>query len=177
MDRGPPPWLDGLMASAGEAQATAREALMHAYLEAWNLHDPDAVAAFFAADGVYDDRGAGAMLYGATAIRAHVASVMAAFSNLRFELVRAAHGEDFTAGEWTAAMTHSGELDGLRSTGRRVNSAGVDVATLDERGQVEHLVSYYDGAAIMRDLGLLPARGSRVERALLRAASILPRRS
>ncbi|MGH2980812.1 MAG: ester cyclase, partial [Solirubrobacterales bacterium] len=98
-------------------------------------------------------------------------------SDLRFELVRAAHGEDFSAGEWTASMTHSGEFEGLRATGRRVSSAGVDVATLDERGQIVHLVSYYDGAEVMRDLGLLPPRGSRVERALLRVASILPRRS
>ncbi|MGH2981243.1 MAG: nuclear transport factor 2 family protein, partial [Solirubrobacterales bacterium] len=71
------------MATAGEAEATAREALVHAYIEAWNLHDPDAVAAFFAADGVYDDRGAGAVLYGSAAIRAHVAAVQAAFSDLR----------------------------------------------------------------------------------------------
>ena len=113
---------------------------------------------------------------GVNEIRAHVASVQSGFSDLHFELQRAAHGEDFTAGEWTATMTHSGELEGLRATGRRVSSAGVDVATLDEKGQITHLVSYYDGAAIMRELGILPPRGSRLERALVRAASLLPRR-
>jgi steroid delta-isomerase-like uncharacterized protein len=165
------------MAGVGEAEATAREALMHAYLEAWNLHDPDAMVAFFSSDAVYDDRGAGTVARGQNQIRAHVAAVQAAFSDLRFELRRAAHGEDFTAGVWTATMTHSGELEGLRASGRRVSSAGVDVATLDEKGQITHLVSYYDGAAIMRELGLLPARGSLVERAFVRAASLLPRRS
>jgi steroid delta-isomerase-like uncharacterized protein len=164
------------VASAGPAERTAREALMHAYLEAWNLHDPNAVAAFFAPDAVYDDRGAGTVAGGIEAIRSHVATVQAAFSDLHFELVRAAHGDDFTAGEWTATMTHSGELEGLRATGRRVTSSGVDVATLDERGQITHLVSYYDGAAIMRELGVLPRRGSRLERAMVRAASLLPRR-
>ena len=49
--------------------------------------------------------------------RATSPSVQAAFSDLHFELVRAAHGEDFTAGEWTASMTHSGELEGLKATG------------------------------------------------------------
>jgi hypothetical protein len=48
----------------------------------------------------------------------------------------------------------------------------VDVATLDSQGRITHLVSYYDGAQIMRDLGLLPARGSRAERALARLASL-----
>ena len=103
--------------------------------------------------------------------------MQAAFSDLRFELVRAAHGDDFTAGEWTATMTHSGELEGLKASGRKVRSAGVDVATVDEGGRITHLVSYYDGAEIMRQLALLPPRGSRVERALLRAASVLPRRA
>jgi steroid delta-isomerase-like uncharacterized protein len=165
------------MTSAADAQATAREALMHAYLEAWNLHDPDAVAEFFAADATYDDRGAGRVAKGREAIRAHVASVQAAFPDLRFELLRAAHGDGFTAGEWTASMTHGGELEGLRPTGRRLTSAGVDVAALDGDDRIAHLVSYYDGAAIMRVLGLLPRRDSWLERALVRAASIVPRRS
>jgi len=47
---------------------------------------------------------------------------------------------------------------------------------IDEKGQITHLVSYYDGAAIMRELGVVPPRGSRLERALVRAASLLPRR-
>jgi predicted ester cyclase len=81
-----------------------------------------------------------------------------------------------TAGEWTATMTHSGELEGLRATGRRVSSAGVDVATLDDQGRISHLISYYDGAEIMRELGLLPRRGSRLEQVLLRAASLRPHR-
>ena len=48
----------------------------------------------------------------------------------------------------------------------------MDVATLDEEGRITHLVSYYDGAEIMRDLGVLPARGSRAERVLAKLASL-----
>jgi steroid delta-isomerase-like uncharacterized protein len=149
---------------------------MNEYLDAWNSHDPAAVASFFAAGALYDDRGAGETATGPEAIRAHAASVIEAFPDLHFELVRAAHGEDFTAGHWRAAMTHRGELSGLRATGRAVTSEGVDVATLGADGKVTHLVSFYDGAAIMRDLGLLPARGSRLERAFVRLAGLLPRR-
>ena len=162
--------------TARAAENTARDALMQAYLEAWNSHRADSVAEFFATDGVYDDRGAGVVARGMPEIRAHVRSVITAFPDLHFELTRSAHGDDFTAGEWRATMTHAGELDGLRATGRRVTSEGVDVATLDGDVRVSHLVSYYDGAAIMRELGLLPPRGSRLERTALRAASLLPRR-
>ena len=99
-----------------------------------------------------------------------------AFPDLRFELVRAAHGEDFSAAEWTCRMIQRGPLFGLAATGRALESAGVDVATLDADGKIVRLVSYYDGAAIMRGLGLLPRRESRLERALIRAAGLLRRK-
>jgi steroid delta-isomerase-like uncharacterized protein len=148
-----------------------RERLMHDYLAAWNARDAAGVATFFAPEAVYDDRGAGAVARGPDEIRAHAARVHAAFPDLSFELIRAAHGDDFTAAEWRSRMTHRGEIDGLAATGRVVESGGVDVATLDEDGRIAHLVSYYDGAAIMRDLGVLPARGSRAERLMARLAS------
>lgn len=147
------------------------------YVSAWNSHDPAAVATFFTPAAIYDDRGAAEIAHGREGIRTHVASVMAAFPDLGFEVVRAAHGGDFTVGEWTARMTHEGDLYGLAATGRRVYSAGVDVATLTDDGLISHLVSYYDGTAIMRGLGLMPEHGSRIERAFVRVASLRRRRS
>jgi steroid delta-isomerase-like uncharacterized protein len=152
-----------------------REELMRAYLGAWNDRDAGRIASFFTDDAVYADHGAGATALGTEGIRDHAARVHAGFPDLRFELVRAAHGEDFTAGEWRSVMTHRGEFEGLRPTGRVVESSGVDVATLDGDGRIVRLDSYYDGAEIMRALGLLPARGSRVERAFVRAASLIRR--
>ena len=69
---------------------TERADLQTAYLEAWNPHDPDAVAAFFTPDAVYDDRGAGEVARGSAAIRAHAARVLEAFPDLRFEISRPA---------------------------------------------------------------------------------------
>ena len=158
-----------------QIEGAAREKLMRDYLAAWNARDAERIASFFAEGAVYDDRGAGAVARGPAEIRAHAARVHSAFPDLHFELVRAAHGEEFTAGEWRSRMTHRGEIDGLPPTGRVVESAGVDVATLDGDGRITHLVSYYDGAGIMRDLGVLPARGSRAERVLARLAALAGR--
>jgi steroid delta-isomerase-like uncharacterized protein len=154
-----------------------REKLMRDYLAAWNARDAERIASFFTDDATYEDRGAGAVLHGSREIAAHAARVHAAFADLEFELLRAAHGDDFTAGEWRSRMTHTGTFEGLAPTGRVVESGGVDVATLDRKGRISHLASYYDGAEIMRDLGLLPRRGSRTERVLVRAASLLRRRA
>jgi steroid delta-isomerase-like uncharacterized protein len=148
---------------------------MHDYLAAWNARHAERIASFFTEDAVYDDRGAGAIARGRDEIRAHVARVHAAFPDLSFELVRSAHGEDFTTGEWRSRMTHLGEIDGLAATGKAVESGGVDVATVEPDGRISHLVSYYDGAAIMRDLGLLPSRDSRAERWLVSIASLRAR--
>jgi steroid delta-isomerase-like uncharacterized protein len=153
-----------------------RVELQAAYLGAWNAHDPQAVAAFFEADAVYADHGAGTEAVGYEAILRHVEDVVTAFPDLEFELLKSTHGPDFTCGEWRARMTHRGELFGLAPTGRRLESSGVDVATLNPEGMLIRVTSYYDGAAIMRQLGLLPGRGTRAERLLLRAASLLPKR-
>jgi steroid delta-isomerase-like uncharacterized protein len=155
-----------------EPAAGGREALMLDYLAAWNARDAERIASFFTDDAVYDDRGAGALVRGRDQIRAHAARVHGAFPDLNFELVRAANGDDFTAGEWRSRMTHRGEIDGLRPTGKVVESGGVDVATIAPDGRITHLVSYYDGAEILRGLGVLPARGSRAERLLVRIASL-----
>jgi steroid delta-isomerase-like uncharacterized protein len=151
----------------------AREKLMREYLAAWNARDPERVASFFAADAVYEDVGAGEVASGSDAIHEHVARVHCGFPDLQFELIRSAHGDEFTAGEWRSSMTHLGEFSGLAPTGRAVQSSGVDVATIDSGSRITHLASYYDGAAIMRALGLLPARGSRAERGLVGLASAL----
>ena len=152
-----------------------RAALNEAYLHAWNSHDAAAVGAFFAPRATYDDRGAAEVAHGPDEIAAHAAHVFHAFPDLRFEVTRIAHGEDFSAGEWRAEMTHEGELFGLAATGRRLTAEGVDVATFRDDDLISHLVSYYDGAAMMRDLGLLPGRHSRIERVGLRLASLRPR--
>jgi steroid delta-isomerase-like uncharacterized protein len=154
----------------------SRERLIGEYLGAWNAPDAERIASFFTEDAVYEDRGAGVVARGRDQIRAHASRIHAAFPDLRFDLVRAAHGEGFSAGEWRSRMTHSGSFDGLAPTRRLVESSGMDVATLDADERIVHLVSYYDGAEIMRALGLLPARGSRLERALIRVVSVIPRR-
>jgi len=51
-------------------------------------------------EATYEDRGAGAVLRGRREIEAHAARVHAGFGDLEFELLRVAHGDDFTAGEW-----------------------------------------------------------------------------
>lgn len=156
----------------GAVDVAERERIQAAYIEAWNTHDAQRIASFFTDDATYDDRGASEIARGPKEIAAHAARIHAAFPDLSFELVRTAHGEELSMGEWRSRMTHRGGYEGMAATGRVVESAGVDVATLDPDGLISHLVSYYDSAAMGRQLGVLPARGSRSERALVLLATL-----
>ena len=90
-----------------------REQLQRDYLAAWNARDAERIASFFAAGAIYDDRGAGEVAHGPDGIRAHAAACTPPSPTSSFELVRAAHGEDFTRGGVALADDPHRELDGL----------------------------------------------------------------
>ena len=69
---------------------------------------------------------------------------------------------------WHARGTFTGApYQGIEATGRSVEIRGVDAFIEAEDGLIRHNTIYYDGAAFARDIGLLPARGSRGEKLLL----------
>jgi steroid delta-isomerase-like uncharacterized protein len=72
--------------------------------------------------------------------------------------------------QWHATGTFDGEpFQGIVATGRRIDLRGVDVIRCDADGKVEENTVYYDGAEFARQVGLLPARGSSADRAMLSA--------
>jgi hypothetical protein len=67
---------------------------------------------------------------------------------------------------WRAGGTFTGgPLQGVRATGTRIEIEGADIVRVED-GLIRRLDSYWDDAALARQLGLLPAKGSRPERAL-----------
>jgi steroid delta-isomerase-like uncharacterized protein len=70
--------------------------------------------------------------------------------------------------QWRGSGTFDGApFQGIEPTGRRVELRGVDVVRFDADGRVEDNTIYYDGAEFARQIGMLPARGSRADRAML----------
>jgi steroid delta-isomerase-like uncharacterized protein len=72
--------------------------------------------------------------------------------------------------QWRGAGAFTGAaFQGVEPTGRRVELRGADVMRFDATGKLEQNTVYYDGAEFARQIGLLPARDSAGDRALLAA--------
>src|SRR3982074_3638774 len=130
--------------------------------EAWNAHDADGVAACYAEDAVLYDVGLPEPLRGRAAIRESVAGYLAAFSDLHADM-----GEPIVSGNRAAqggkvTGTNDGELLGIPSTGKRATTYGCGTAEFGDDGLIHRAGNYWNAAALMQQLGVLPeAAGAR----------------
>ena len=96
-------------------------------------------------------------LRGREAIRDSVAGYLAAFSDFRAEDV----GEPIIAGnraaqEWKVTGTNDGELMGMSPTGKSATTYGCGTAEFGEDGLIHSAGNYWNAAALMAQLGVLP---------------------
>ncbi|CAM3700007.1 ester cyclase [Smaragdicoccus niigatensis] len=155
-------------------------AWLHAFedkiIEAWNSHDPDAVSMLYAPDAVRIDPMRADPIIGRPAIRDYLVGAFAAFPDItyRFEGLPAITPQGtFVFTRWTAVGTHHGRImpEGIPPTGRRGEIVGVNVQAF-RGGLLWHDYSYFDTADLGRQLGLMPARGSRAEKMMIRSRQL-----
>jgi steroid delta-isomerase-like uncharacterized protein len=137
-------------------------------VDALNRHDLDDLRAVMADDvvehvvpvGVHD---------GPREVLAYYEELFAAAPDFRIDLTAAAvEGETVLVGwELTGTFT-SARFQGLEPTGGRIRLEGATVHIVRE-GRVASAQVMYDGASFARQVGLLPARGSAADRALVAA--------
>lgn len=123
-------------------------------LEAWNSHDIERVAPFYAPDYIGEDVGQARPQYGPDERCRVLASYVRAFPDLHFT------GESIVQGNrvalsWTMTGTHQGTLMRIPPTGRRVSVRGVSLLTIED-GKITHGRNIWDTAGLLRALGLLP---------------------
>jgi len=121
--------------------------------DAWNAHDPDAVAAFYAEDVEIRDVGFSEPLRGRQAMRDLAAGYMAAFSDLHVEVSEPIVSGNHSAQEWKITGTNDGELAGRPATGKSATTYGCGTAEFGEDGLVTRGSSYWNAAALASQLG------------------------
>jgi steroid delta-isomerase-like uncharacterized protein len=146
------------------------------WLDAWNSQDADKVLACMADDIVYDDDAWPTTMRGHADVRAFLETTWRAFPDLRFEGVDGPYIDPDAprvAAYWRGFATHTGPLDppGLAPTGKRIEIEGGEFDEFRD-GKLVRLRMVFDMADAMRQLGVLPAPGSRAERLTAKAANL-----
>jgi steroid delta-isomerase-like uncharacterized protein len=143
--------------------------LIDRWQAAWVGHDPAAFNAVCAPDVHYVDPLCDEPLDGSSAVGDHASRLWAAFPDVRVERA----GERLSDGRFVAAPckllgTQRGEIDGLSATGRFVVVHVVCYCELDpDRERLWRVRAFFDAYEAAVQLGVLPARGTRAERAML----------
>jgi steroid delta-isomerase-like uncharacterized protein len=143
------------------------DALMDAWEAAWSGKDPSAFEELLAPDFHYEDPLTGEPLQGADELARHAARLWEAFPDARLERT----GERLTDEKFVAApaklvATHKGPLEGLPATNRFVVMHCIFYCEL--RGErLFRVRAFYDLYGAATQLGILPARGTLGEKALL----------
>jgi len=136
--------------------ATTDRALFDGYLDAWNAHDPAAVARYMAADAIYEDVALGRVLHGTSEIAKFVEEATSASSDFRFEEVSLFTADRDYANEWIMTGTNDREVQGVPATGRSFRVRGASVGKLDTSGRIVENRDYYNLAEMFAQLGIQP---------------------
>ena len=135
---------------------TANRAFLDRYLDAWNAHDPAAVARHMADNAVYEDVALGRVLHGPSEIAKFVEEATRSSSDFRFEVVSLiTTGSDY-ANEWVMLGTNDRALPGVPATGRSFRVRGASVGKLDSSGLIVENRDYYNLAELLTQLGVPP---------------------
>jgi hypothetical protein len=155
---------------AASAEAAASDTLARWY-EAWNAHDVDAISALMTDDVGYEDPAApSALLHGRAAVEQYVRTAFVGVPDLHLEKLEewVTPGGDAIASYFRFSGTFAAELTApglppLAPTNARLVMFGMDRSEIRDRRLARHQI-FWDIAELSRQLGALPARGSRAER-------------
>ena len=122
------------------------------FYDAWKRHDAAAVAASFAAGGVYADPLTGVDLSGDN-LTDHVQSVLDVIRDLRISVIRTIANDDGAATVWKIEGTWDGKLGPLTAAETPVRFEGTDVFEFED-GRLRRLRRSFDQFAVAAVLRL-----------------------
>jgi steroid delta-isomerase-like uncharacterized protein len=149
-------------------EAAARSALdvVKAHMAAEDRQDVEAAVATFTEDCHYSVRGLGVELRGRGEIRRWYEETFAAVPDFRNSEETYFECEGNVFFEALIEGTHLGTWSGWAPTGRRFSSPIMVRIPIAADGLMEAEIVYLDNADLFMQLGILPRRGSRQERAM-----------
>jgi len=125
------------------------------FITAWNAHDLQQVASFYAPDYEEIDVAQVGSLRGRDNVRKRLAYYLRAFPDLRVTANDVVIDDHRVALYWTWRGTHRGTFMRIPPTGREVSVRGTSLMTMQD-GLIQRAERIWDLAGLLRGLGLLP---------------------
>ena len=122
------------------------QAVLEAYVSAWNRHDFAALDKILAADAVHEDIALGVYAQGIARVKDFMQKVIQGQPDLEWRVSRFVESGPVVVAEWTWTSTFTGESPTGPVKDQRVSGRGVSVV-VTENGQIKHLTDYYDLAS------------------------------
>jgi steroid delta-isomerase-like uncharacterized protein len=127
------------------------------WIDAWDAADSAAIAALYAADGVYEDVPSNHTLTGGE-IETSLAEYLGGLGDVSVELTNAYGGDGWAVAEWTLSATNQGLFPDA-PVGAPFSVRNATVFAI-EGGEIVRNADYYDVATILTQLGLMPGAGA-----------------
>jgi steroid delta-isomerase-like uncharacterized protein len=124
---------------------------------AWNSHDADKIATFYADDCVKEDAAVGVNVRGKEAMKAVNRGAFVAVPDMKIELTLIITSGDSAATEWNMSGTYSGNRPGASPVaGRPFLIRGATIMQLRE-GRISRVCDYWDSGQFLRQVGAMPS--------------------
>jgi ketosteroid isomerase-like protein len=155
--------------------ASESEAVATAVFAAIARRDLPAIRALLHPDDEQDFVPVG-LYRGADAVLGYFSTLFASFPDFTIEVEHIVSDDAGAWVRWRAQGTFTGvPYQGILATGRTVELRGVDARIEVRDGLIWRNTIFYDGGGFLRGIGLLPARGSRAEGALIAVFNVATR--
>jgi steroid delta-isomerase-like uncharacterized protein len=144
------------------------------YFAAVAARDPDAMSACWSPEGV-EDLVPLRVLRGPAENRKFFRAMFSAVPDIETTVHNVVADDRRAAVEWRMVGTFSGTpFEGVEATGGRIELRGFDLLEIED-DRITKNTAYWDGAAFLRQLGMLPAQESGAERTMKTAFNTLTR--
>jgi len=153
------------------AETRDNAAVVRDLFEAFNSHNLDRAAAMVTEDfELIDFAAEGQTFRGPEGLRQWFQTFLTALPDARTELINVVAADEWVFSEHVGRGTHTGPLVGpsgeLPPTGRAVELRIGEVYRIED-GKIALMRAYYDGATMMRQLGVFPPRPEVLARILI----------
>jgi steroid delta-isomerase-like uncharacterized protein len=139
------------------ATETRKEKTWQDCLAAWNSHDWDKVFPFYADDCIYEDMGGGKVSHGKPEVKAYFHDMLVWSADFKMESKSFFTIGNWMAGEWVMTGTHTGDVPGMKATGKKYSIRGASVCEL-RKGKIRRETDYWNLASFLQQVGLMPGQ-------------------